>query len=523
MKEGDYIMAKKNPLIYIPDGMLHEGEQIRLLNPLTNEGYVIDPEYYVTDEGRYFSIKSGKFVEKQLQSDPDGYLNLGVMTNQGQKHLSAHRGVMSTFDPRPDMYNMQVDHRNGIHSDNRLSELRWVTGQENNQYAAENRPGRARNITDDIIILIMQYAKEGKSDNEILELLPIKTTEGTISHIRRGCKPYDDVLKNLDLPPIAQVNRTRITPEMRELILKDASQGLSKWELHEKYGIAVDTGRKFIDDYHRMLKQSPDYTPPEKQPKLIKKDPLKPARDGLEPGENILHVNKFTKPGCIIDDGYYVSDFGNVYSVLRGGAFKRLTPHVNHNSGYLSVVLNTDQGPKHVMIHRLVLSTFQPVEGMENMQVDHIYGVKNDNRLSQLRWAKNGSENMRFAYENNLITKRHQYASEHDIRLVLKLAREGWTDEQIAKCPDMDREYYPSTIADIRAGIQHYGPILKELGEEPVKRHRSAFTEEEKYDIYAFVESCKQEIGLMKAYEEAGKQFDASPESIRGIYSNMRK
>ena len=39
------------------------------------------------------------------------------------------------------------------------------------------------------------------------------------------------------------------------------------------------------------------------------------------------------------------------------------------------------------MVHRLVLSTFSPIENAEDFTVDHLNGIRTDNRLENLRWC----------------------------------------------------------------------------------------------------------------------------------------
>lgn len=56
---------------------------------------------------------------------------------------------------------------------------------------------------------------------------------------------------------------------------------------------------------------------------------------------------------------------------------------------------------KRKLVHRLVLMTFNPVENMENLQVNHIDGNKRNNNISNLEWCTL-EENMKHAWENNL-------------------------------------------------------------------------------------------------------------------------
>lgn len=92
-----------------------------------------------------------------------------------------------------------------------------------------------------------------------------------------------------------------------------------------------------------------------------------------------------------IGDGYCVSNTGRVI----GSKGKELRPHVDHG-GYAQVFLSHK---RRKYVHRLVAQAFcdnpQPPLYTE---VDHINGVKPDNRAANLRWVDHRT-NIRAIYE----------------------------------------------------------------------------------------------------------------------------
>jgi hypothetical protein len=94
-------------------------------------------------------------------------------------------------------------------------------------------------------------------------------------------------------------------------------------------------------------------------------------------------------------EDYWIHDDGRVWND-RSGRF--LTIGIN-NHGYCTVKLSSDK-KYNKFLHRLIAEAFIPnLEGKP--QVNHINGVKHDNRIENLEW-NTAKENMQHAYDTGL-------------------------------------------------------------------------------------------------------------------------
>lgn len=106
---------------------------------------------------------------------------------------------------------------------------------------------------------------------------------------------------------------------------------------------------------------------------------------------------------------YQINNLGNIRN-KKGNIIKSYPNKQN----YLRVSLRKNDKQKTYLVHRLVALTFMP--NPENKpQVNHINGIKDDNRIENLEWCTQ-SDNNKHAWEQGLkiVTKKHSNASKEN-------------------------------------------------------------------------------------------------------------
>lgn len=100
---------------------------------------------------------------------------------------------------------------------------------------------------------------------------------------------------------------------------------------------------------------------------------------------------------------YSINNNGQVYSIRSN---KMLKPFANEK-GYMRVCLQNNGNIKRFRVHRLVAQTFIP-NPQGKPTVDHINGIRSDNRAENLRWAtmeeQNGTEARRKSVSHSMLT-----------------------------------------------------------------------------------------------------------------------
>jgi hypothetical protein len=107
---------------------------------------------------------------------------------------------------------------------------------------------------------------------------------------------------------------------------------------------------------------------------------------------------------------YEVSNFGSIRSLDMyinnphgSKSFKkgRTLRQTKNGKGYLAVKLCLNGLQKSLVVHRIVAEAFVPNK-MNYPQVNHLNGIKSDNRTDNLEWCTN-RQNIIHAYNNGLI------------------------------------------------------------------------------------------------------------------------
>lgn len=150
------------------------------------EGY---PKYEISSIGLIKSKYKNKFLSNKSYTGRYVMCWLSNETNS-KKMFLVHRLVAKAFIPNPEN-KPEVNHKNGIKTDNRVENLEWVTRSENEKHAIINGKTYPRGdnhyrsiLKDSDVIKIRSFLKTGLTQSYIANQFGV--TQSTISDIKIG-------------------------------------------------------------------------------------------------------------------------------------------------------------------------------------------------------------------------------------------------------------------------------------------------------------------------------------------------
>jgi HNH endonuclease len=137
-----------------------------------------DTPYFVTEDGKVIGSRG---YELKLNSGKSGYAQ--ISNKKLNKTFSVHRMIAETYIPNPEN-KTDVNHINGIKTDNRISNLEWVSRSENMMHSVHvlGKKYVGKLSEDDIQYIKNNYKPRTKGSTQVDLAKRFGVTQGAIKY-----------------------------------------------------------------------------------------------------------------------------------------------------------------------------------------------------------------------------------------------------------------------------------------------------------------------------------------------------
>jgi len=147
-----------------------------------------------------------------------------------------------------------------------------------------------------------------------------------------------------------------------------------------------------------------------------------------------MDTNETWVPVKGYEDRYEVSDIGRIRNLNYYGRGRSAILNLSAKTRYLKVTLVDDDGKsKTFWVHQLVAQAFLPEPEEGQNQIDHINGVKTDNRASNIRRA---SPKQNINNPNTKANNRKRYHREGEYERRSQGQKRRWASAKTKNCPE---------------------------------------------------------------------------------------
>jgi hypothetical protein len=154
------------------------------------EGY--SENHLINRNGQIKSLSRKNMRTEKILKPGLGGNGYYTVTINGKTHL-VHRLIATTYIPNP-LKLPQVNHKNGVKTDNRIDNLEWVTAEQNIQHSFQVigrkyispkvRSSKAKKKLNERQVIKIRYGHTMLKHKDIAAIYDID--ESTVSDIRRG-------------------------------------------------------------------------------------------------------------------------------------------------------------------------------------------------------------------------------------------------------------------------------------------------------------------------------------------------